>query len=154
MNEITGSSPSQIQQQPRHSPRNTALTAPHKKILIIDDDDGVIELFQEMLGVQYDVCVSSTGVEFSRLMSEFQPDLIILDVMMPWVNGYDLCRAVKNSSIWKNIPVLFTSHRKRPEDINFGLSRGADAYMTKPFSMQELRAKIKTLLKEPGDDAV
>ena len=138
----------------RHSTRTASTPATqHKRILIIDDDDGVTELFQEMLGVQYDVRVSSNGLEFSQLMVEFQPDLVILDVMMPWVSGYDLCRAIKNNPIWKSIPVLFTSNRKRPEDIDFGLSRGADAYMTKPFSMQELRAKIKTLLKEPEDDA-
>jgi DNA-binding response OmpR family regulator len=128
--------------------------APHKRILIIDDDDGVTELFQEILGIQYDVSVFSNGLEFSRLMVEFHPDLVILDVMMPWVSGYDLCRTIKNNPAWKNTPVLFTSNRKRPEDIDFGLSRGADAYLTKPFSMQELRAKIKTLLKEPTDGAL
>jgi len=129
------------------------MTAPRKKILVIDDDDGVVELFQEMLSPHYDVRVHSNGLEFPRLMIEFQPDLVILDVMMPWVNGYDICRSIKSNPAWKHTPVLFTSNRKRPEDINLGISRGANGYITKPFSMIEIRLKIKTLLKEPTDGA-
>jgi DNA-binding response OmpR family regulator len=123
-----------------------------KKILVIDDDDGVVELFQELLVPHYEVHVLSNGLEFPQLMMKFRPDLVILDVMMPWISGYDICHAIKSNPAWKHTPVLFTSSRKRPEDINLGLSRGADGYVTKPFSMQEIRLKIKSLLKEPDDD--
>ena len=146
--------PERVRLSPSKSQHDHPATQlPHRRILVIDDDDGVVELFHELLEPYYEVRVLSNGLDFPQMMIEFQPDLVILDVMMPWINGYDICHAIKNNPVWKQTPVLFTSNRKRPEDISMGLARGADGYVTKPFSMQDIRAKIKTLLKEPLDDA-
>lgn len=125
-----------------------AQTASRRRLLILDDDDGMKELLTEMLGTRYEVRVVSHGLDLPRLMAEFTPHLVILDIMMPWVTGYDLCRSIKSHPAWKNTPVLMLSAKKKPEDIELARDRGADAYLTKPFAMQDLRDKIADLLRE------
>ena len=76
----------------------------------------------------------------------------MLDVMMPWVNGLQICRTIKSHPTWKKIPVIFISGRKKPADVDLGMGQGADAYLTKPFSMVELCHQVHTLLGEPADE--
>jgi DNA-binding response OmpR family regulator len=119
---------------------------------MIDDDPVMRKLIIEMLSHRYQVMVSSNGLDLPRLMTEFVPDLVLLDVMMPWVNGLQICRTIKSHSIWKTVPIIFISGRKKPADVELGLKQGADAYLTKPFSMVELLHQIQTLLNEPADE--
>jgi len=126
---------------------------PHR-VLVIDDDAVMRKLILEMLGNRYQVLTSSHGLELPRLMTEFMPDVVILDVMMPWVDGLQLCRSLKSNPNWKKVPVIFVSGKRKPKDIELGLGQGADAYLTKPFSMIDLVHKIKVLLGEPMDEPV
>ena len=123
-----------------------------RRVLMIDDDPVMRKLIIEMLGHRYQVMVSSNGLELPRLMTEFVPDLVLLDVMMPWVNGLQICRTIKSNSVWKKVPIIFISGRKKPADVELGMKQGADAYLTKPFSMVELLHQIQTLLNEPPDE--
>jgi len=123
-----------------------------RRVLVIDDDAVMRKLILEILGNRYQVLTSSHGLELPRLMTEFVPDLVILDVMMPWVDGIQLCRSLKINPAWKKIPVIFVSGKKKMADVDFALEQGADAYITKPFSMVDLLHKIKVLLGEPADE--
>lgn len=125
---------------------------PMHRILAIDDDPMMRKLILEMLGSRYEVFTSSHGLEIPRLMTEFSPDLVIMDVMMPWIDGLQLCRSLKSNPAWKRVPIIFVTGRKKPADVELGLHQGADAYLTKPFSMVDLIQNIRILLREPVDE--
>jgi DNA-binding response OmpR family regulator len=123
-----------------------------RRVLMIDDDPVMRKLILEMLGNRYQVLTSSNGLELPRLMTEFVPNLVLLDVMMPWVDGLQICRTIKSNAAWRKVPVIFISGRKKPADVDTAIGQGADAYLTKPFSMVELLHHIQTLLGEPADE--
>lgn len=122
--------------------------SPLKKrhILIVDDDLSLRKLLTEVLQREYEVETLPSGLHLPEVLNGNPPDLIILDVMLPWKNGFDICRSVKSHSGWKNIPVLFLSGRRKTEDFQMGAEMGADAYLTKPFIVKDLLNKISELL--------
>jgi len=94
------------------------------------------------------VRVASTGEDALCAVREFQPDLILLDVMMPRMSGHDLCQSVRENPAWSGIKILMLSAKGRDIDVTKGIAVGADAYLTKPFSTKELTAKVQQLLGE------
>lgn len=123
------------------------MTDQKTKILIVDDEPNILlslDLLMRRNG--YDVFVARNGQEALELLKEQNPDLIILDIMMPDVDGYEICRIIKSSEQYKKCKVVFLSAKSKESDIEFGLSVGADAYLTKPFSTRMLVQKIKELL--------
>src|SRR3989339_229305 len=120
-----------------------------KKILIIDDEDHIVEMLAlrlESLG--YKVLASHDGMSGLEMARAELPDLILLDVMMPKMDGYTVCKLLKNDEAYKHIPIIMLSARSQGVDQTIGADCGADDYATKPFKHQELFEKINKHLKE------
>jgi DNA-binding response OmpR family regulator len=96
----------------------------------------------------YEVRVAGNGEEALALVESFAPDLVLLDVMMPRRSGYEVCQVMRSRPEWAHIRIVMLSARGREAEVSKGLSIGADAYVTKPFSNRELIARVATLLGE------
>ena len=118
-----------------------------KKILIVDDEADIIEILQFVLESQGYECVTAmvgeTGLNLAR---EINPDLIILDVMMPKINGYKISRLLKYDNKYKDIPILMITARSQEEDKVIGEETGANEYITKPFQVDYVLEKVKSYL--------
>jgi DNA-binding response OmpR family regulator len=120
-----------------------------KKILIADDEPNIVVSLEFLMKQKgYAVRVASTGEEALSAVREFGPDLILLDVMMPEMSGYDLCQAVRENPEWQGIRIIMLSAKGRDVEVTKGMAVGADAYVTKPFSTRDLIAKVQELLGE------
>ena len=120
-----------------------------KRILIADDEPNiVVALVFLMKQMGHEVRVAATGEEAANAVAEFNPDLILLDVMMPRMSGYDLCQSVRDDPDRRGIKIIMLSAKGRDVDVTKGIAIGADAYFTKPFSTKELTAKVQQLLGE------
>ncbi|KKW08932.1 MAG: Response regulator receiver protein [Candidatus Kaiserbacteria bacterium GW2011_GWA2_49_19] len=118
-----------------------------RKILVVDDDLGHVRLLETMLKENgFNPISTVEAADGLQMAMEKQPDLIILDVMMPVINGYNFCRLLKSETAYKNIPIIFLSSRGEKQDLRFGQEMGADAYLTKPVNTQQLLVKINELL--------
>ncbi|MGB9731657.1 MULTISPECIES: response regulator [Calditerrivibrio] len=119
------------------------------KILIVEDEDALRELIAfNLTKAGYDVIESENANDALIFIEEITPDLIILDIMMPGLKGTQLLQLLKRSPKFSHIPVIIISARSSESDIVEGLELGADDYITKPFSMKVLVAKIKILLRK------
>jgi DNA-binding response OmpR family regulator len=122
-----------------------------KRVLIADDEPNIVtslEYLMKMTG--YEVACARNGEEALELVAAFMPDLVLLDVMMPRRSGYDVCQRMRERPEWRHIRIVMLSAKGREAEVSKGLSLGADAYVTKPFSNRELIAKVGSLL---GEDA-
>lgn len=118
-----------------------------KKILIVDDEADIIEILQFVLEENGYKCITAfDGEEGLKLAREASPDLIILDVMMPKINGYKISRLLKYDNKYKNIPILMITARAQEEDKIIGEETGADEYITKPFQIDYVLEKVKSYL--------
>ena len=128
-------------------------------ILVMEDEDALATLLQYNLEKEgYDVVVSADGEEGLVQIDERQPDLVLLDWMLPKVSGIEVCRRLRGRPETRNLPVIMLTARGEESDRVRGLDTGADDYLTKPFSMTELIARIRAVLRRirPGlaDDRV
>jgi DNA-binding response OmpR family regulator len=122
-----------------------------KKVLIADDEPNIVTSLEYLMQKSgYEVKIARNGDEALALVESFLPDLVLLDVMMPRKSGYEVCQQIRERPDWQHIKVVMLSAKGREAEVNKGLSLGADTYVTKPFSNQELIAKIEGLL---GDGA-
>ena len=118
------------------------------KILIVEDEPGLVTLLQYNLQrQQYETDVCLDGAKVMGKIEQSQPDLILLDWMLPNVSGVDLCRLIRRHTRFKNMPVIMLTARGDESDKVKGFSCGADDYITKPFSIPELLARIQALLR-------
>ena len=116
-----------------------------KKILIADDEQDIVESLKFVLeNYNYTCYCAYNGEDGLKLAREIEPDLIILDVMMPRINGYKISRLLKFDAKYKNIPILMVTARSQEEDKLIGEETGADEYITKPFDLDEV---VKTVQK-------
>ena len=119
------------------------------KILIIDDNIDTVELLKKRLRSEgYDTAEAHDGEAGLNKVEEYEPDLILLDVMMPKLNGYEVCNRLKTEKKTNHIPILMLTAKDAIPDKIKGLNIGADDYMTKPFNYKELSARIKSLLEK------
>jgi len=119
-----------------------------KRILVIEDDEDISELIHyNFKNEGYEVCVVSEGDKANAEMTRSQPHVIILDIMLPGKSGLDILKEVRNSSKFKNIPIIMLTAKGEEFDIVLGLELGADDYITKPFSPKELLARTKAVLR-------
>jgi two-component system sensor histidine kinase/response regulator len=117
------------------------------KILIVDDAVDTVELLKKRLRFEgYDTAEAYDGEEGLKRVAEYNPDLIILDVMMPKLDGYDVCQRLKSDENTKYIPVLMLTAKSEVEDKVKGLDIGADHYLAKPFDYKELSARVRSLV--------
>jgi len=118
-----------------------------KKILIADDNEYIREALTYLLEDEgYTVSQAKDGAEALRKVREVSPDILFLDIMMPEINGYDVCRAIKNDPDLKKTYVILLTAKGQVEEQERGKEVGADEYVLKPFSPMEILAKIKNIL--------
>ena len=118
-----------------------------KNILIVDDEQDIVESLKFVLEASgYSCYTAFDGEEGLRLAKEIMPDLIILDVMMPKINGYKISRLLKYDSKYKNIPILMITARSQEEDKLIGEETGADEYITKPFDLDDVLKQVEKYL--------
>jgi DNA-binding response OmpR family regulator len=118
-----------------------------QKILIVDDEPSItVPLKFLMEQNQFDVMVVHSGEEALTAIDGFEPDLILLDVMLPAVDGFQVCQNLRENPLRKNLKIVFLSAMTRDLDIAKGNTLGADAYITKPFSNAEVVRQVKDLL--------
>ena len=128
-------------------------------ILVMEDEDALATLLQYNLEKEgYDVTVAADGEEGMLQIDERQPDLVLLDWMLPKLSGIEVCRRLRGRAETRNLPIIMLTARGEETDRVRGLDTGADDYMTKPFSMTELTARIRAVLRRirPGlaDDRI
>lgn len=122
-----------------------------KKILIADDEPNIVTALEFLLERNgYEVLVARNGGAALRMIEESRPDLVLLDVMMPVKSGYEVCQRMRERADWQQIKIIMLTAKGRDVEMSKGLSIGADLYITKPFSTQELVAKINALLGPGG----
>ena len=121
------------------------------RVLVVDDESDVTELLQYRLEQEgYRVATLNDPLGFVVKVREFEPDLMLLDIMMPELSGIQLCRIVRADPSMKDIPVIFLSARGEVEDRIKGLEAGAEDYVSKPFNINELILRISKMLKRSG----
>ena len=112
------------------------------RVLSVDDDDLNQVFIKEVLGGIYEVLPVMDGEKALEVVNQFKPDIILLDVMMPGINGYDVCRAIRHTPNHDRVKIIFTSAKTRPKEREEGYTAGGNDYITKPFSYDELLGKI------------
>lgn len=126
-----------------------------QKIMIVEDEDDIVTLLQYNLEREgFEVAAETNGGRAVDAIALWQPDLILLDWMLPEKSGIDICREIRESNDLRNIPIIMLTARGEEADKIEGLSIGADDYMTKPFSVPELVARIRALLRRARPTAV
>ena len=122
-----------------------------QKILIIEDEEGIIHLLNLYLkDAGYDVVVAKDGADGLALHARLHPDLVILDIMLPALDGFEVCRRIRS---WSNTPILMLTARGDEEDRIQGLDLGADDYLVKPFSPRELVSRVRAILRRVDNQA-
>ena len=120
----------------------------NEKILVVDVEEHILELISfNLTNNGYKVIKANNGIDAVRLAIEEKPKLILLDLMIPGKDGYDVCREVRSNSEIRNIPIIMLTAKSEELDKILGLELGADDYITKPFSVRELLARVKAVLR-------
>lgn len=118
-----------------------------KKILIVDDEPNIVislEFLMQREGFQ--VAVAVDGAAALQIVAAEKPDLILLDIMLPRMDGFEVCRQIRANPDWRNIKIVMLTAKGRETEIAKGVALGADAYITKPFSTRDLVGQVKQLL--------
>lgn len=116
------------------------------QILLIDDNSENIEFLDEALGSLYTIMAATDGYTALDIIKSHPPDLVLLDIVMPGMDGYEVCRRLKENPVTESIPVIFLTGRKNLDDKNRGFELGAVDYITKPFEIIEIKARVKNQL--------
>lgn len=118
-----------------------------KRVLIVDDEPNIVTALEFLLEKRgYEVKVATNGEVALAEVEAFKPDLVLLDVMMPKVSGYEVCQRMRANPQWQGIKIVMLSAKGREVEVSKGMSLGADLYVTKPFSSAELVATIDRLV--------
>ena len=118
-----------------------------KKVLIADDEPNIVAAVEFLLQRNgYEVHVARNGDEALKLVEACNPDIVLLDVMMPVRSGYEVCKRIRENDAWRHIKIIMLSAKGRDAEVTKGLAIGADDYVTKPFSTRDLLQKIGELL--------
>lgn len=120
---------------------------PAYKILVVDDDPYILMSLEFLMRKSgFDVLVARNGKETLEILNKSIPDVVLLDIMMPDVDGYDICKHIKSTKKLRDCKVVFLSAKSKESDIQKGYDIGAELYITKPFSNKELVKKIQDLV--------
>ncbi|WP_294359679.1 response regulator transcription factor [uncultured Clostridium sp.] len=127
----------------------------NEKILIVDDEEHIVELIKFNLDANgYRTITASNGLEALELAKNEKPDLILLDIMLPGLNGNDVCKEIRKDIEIATIPIIMITAKGEELDRILGLELGADDYVTKPFSVRELMARVKAVLRRTKVESV
>jgi DNA-binding response OmpR family regulator len=120
-----------------------------KKILIVDDEPNILMSLDFLFKKKgFEVFVARNGREAMQLLEENTPNITLLDIMMPEVDGYEVCRFIRQHDQLKHMGVIFLSAKSKKTDMDKGIEAGADMYMTKPFSTRELVENVNTVINQ------
>jgi len=126
-----------------------------RKILIIEDDRDIVEMLEYNLKEEgYETVSALNGEQGVELAGKERPDLIILDIMLPIMDGFEVCRTLKNDDRLAHIPIIILSAKSQETDKVVGLELGADDYVTKPFSPRELIARMRAILRRGREEHI
>ena len=126
-----------------------------ERILVVDDEEDILELVRyNLAGEGFEVLLAETGEQAIKVAGSEQPDLIILDLMLPGINGIEVAKTLKNDARTRHIPIIMLTARGEEADVVLGLETGADDYVTKPFSPQILNARARAVLRRTAADPV
>lgn len=118
-----------------------------KKVMVVDDEPGFVELLTDILKAkEYDVISASDGREAVKRIGKEMPDLVILDVKMPKMNGYEVCKILRDDKLYGDIPIIMLTALNDLEEIKTGMSLGAVSYISKPFEQNTLLTMIHGLI--------
>lgn len=132
---------------PRLKPTEPAMAA---RVLIVEDEESILLSLEFLLGKEgHAVSAARDGAEALRLLEAQPPDLVLLDVMLPLIDGFELCRRIRAMPALAATRIMLVTARGREAEVARGLALGADAYLTKPFSTRELMEKVRDLLAAP-----
>lgn len=121
-----------------------------RKILIVEDDLDIIDVLRITLEDKFEVIEAHNGIKAINIVYEQIPDLIILDITLPEMNGYQVCRLLKEDEIYRHIPIIILTSKSQKRDRFWGIEAGADKYITKPFDIDEVVDSIEELLIKKG----
>ena len=125
-----------------------------KEILIVDDEPSIVVPIQFLMEQQgYSVLVAENGEDALDVIYKYKPDLILLDIMLPRIDGYEVCEIVRMNPEYRTTKIIFLTAKGREVEIAKGLALGANAYIVKPFSNTELVAKVKELLNNTNENS-
>lgn len=120
-----------------------------KKILIVDDEENIVislEFLMQQAG--YEVAIARNGEDALAMVDEFKPDLVLLDVMMPRVNGFDVCQKIRDNDELQDTKIIMLTAKGRDVEVAKGMALGANSYVIKPFSTKQLVIEVKRVLEE------
>ncbi|MCC6657900.1 MAG: response regulator [Rhodocyclaceae bacterium] len=118
-----------------------------KRILIVDDEPNIVVSLEFLMKREgFEVAVAGDGETALRLIEEKRPDLVLLDIMLPKKNGFEVCQAIRANPDWQAVKVVMLTAKGRDTEVAKGTALGADAYMTKPFSTKDLIAQVRQIL--------
>ena len=118
-----------------------------RRILIVDDEPNIVTSLEFLMrGSNYEVLVARNGEEALRHAESFQPDLVLLDLMMPLRSGFEVCQKIRENPVLRDVKIIMLTAKGRELEKNRGLDLGANAYVTKPFSTKELMSTVRGLL--------
>ena len=124
-----------------------------KEILIVDDEPSIVIPIQFLMEQQgYSVIVAENGEDALDIIHKYKPDLVLLDIMLPGIDGYEVCEIVRLNPKYRHIKIIFLTAKGREVEIAKGMALGADAYITKPFSNAEVVEKVKELLVDIDEE--
>ncbi len=124
-----------------------------KTVLIADDEPNIVAALEYLLERNgYRVLIARNGEDALQQVEAQLPDLVLLDVMMPLISGYEVCQRMRERAEWKHIRIVMLSAKGRDVEVNKGLAKGADLYVTKPFSTRDLLAKVQDLTRDSASD--
>lgn len=122
-----------------------------RKILIVDDEQNIVISLEFLMRREgYEVLVANDGDAALAQIAAHMPDLVLLDIMLPKKNGYEVCQQIRATPQWQGIKVIMLTAKGRDTEVTKGMALGADAYMTKPFSTKDLVAQVKAMLGPEG----
>jgi DNA-binding response OmpR family regulator len=129
-------------------------TAAQRSVILVDDDREAREMLARLLQSEgYHVLEAANGLKLISILHADRPRVIVLDVNLSWIDGFELCRSVKRNEEFRTIPVLFVSGRTSKDDVNEGLAAGAEAYFPKPVDLPALLSKLNDIVSRPPVEA-
>jgi DNA-binding response OmpR family regulator len=131
------------------------VSEPKSKILVVEDDQDLADMLNSYLRVQgYEVVIANWGEEGIQAAQTGRPDLLILDIRLPDIDGFEVARRLRADRKTSKIPIIFLTERRERNDKLAGLELGADDYITKPFDVQEMRLRVRNVLKRSKQDSL
>jgi len=116
-------------------------------LLVVDDDETTRNVLKRLFEKEgFDVMLASDATELVKVLEDHPPELILLDINLPWVDGFELCKLLKNHEDLKDVPIVFISGRKSEIDKKHAFKLGAHDYLTKPFNIKEITQTVRTLI--------